>query len=323
MMDKFYQGDKLVEEYSAYGNIEVNEMARVARIQPFIEQRMEVVVDSSVPDDMELDDIPPHLKYSFDLYFVNSPAIYPVKNMIQCVSPGQLQCYNGRAWEDIPYRQDWAEWETYIEEMEKINYPFVVLPTDDMHPRTWNLLEDSRMRLFKTLLNDNHKQVTLKEFEEKWIHLFNPEYQNNHELPIAAWLHISGTASSYVDVIEVNSDRTARVIFTVPPIMSLNQGETSIMDGKTPINIQNVVMRCRSESAVIPNSGEERFASTFNSAAGVPEELSKHAKMWKIIYDRYGWNFITETNNNVNDQTTVKANGKGSIIDDQMDDIVF
>lgn len=323
MLDRYYNGNNLLEEYSKFGELEINEIEHVARIKPFIEQRVEIIVDSSVSDDVELDDIPPHLKYTIDLFFINSPAIYPTKHLIQCSEPGQLQVYNGRAWVDMPYVDDWANWEEYVKEMDNIYYPFVVLPNVNIHPRTWGLIDNSVMRLFKTLLEDNHKQVTIKEFDEKWVHLFNPAHQNNPELPIAAWLSVSVTASSYVDVIQINADKTATILFTVPPIMSFNSGETSIMDGKTPINIQNVIMRSRSESAIVPKSGNTRIYNTFAEATAESTELSKHAKMWKIIYDRYGWDF-TGDGNNVNNQTPTKvANGTGSIVDDQMDDTIF
>lgn len=324
MIERFYNGTKLLEEYSKFGEVKISQMSNVAKIIPHVEQRVEIIVDDSVDPEMELDDIPPHLKRTIDLYFVNSPAIYPTKYLMQCVSPGQLQGYNGRAWVDIDYREDWAEYEEYIKDMEHIYYPFVVLPNMDFHPRTWSLLDEGRMRLFKTLLQDNHKQVTIKEFEEKWIHIFNPAHQDNPQLPIAAWLSVAGNASSYVDVIEITSDRQAIVLFTVPPIMSFNEGETSIMDGKTPINIQNVIMRCRSESAVIPRSGDTRFLDIFTEASTESEVLSKHMRMWKVIYERYGWSFITDGSNTVNNQTPKQAiNGSGSIADDQMEDIVF
>lgn len=323
MMDRFYNGNKLVEEYSAFGEVQVNEMSRVARIIPFIEQRVEVIIDSSVGDDVAEEDIPPHLKASIDLFFINSPAIYPVKHMIQCVEPGKLQTYNGRAWVDITYRDEWEFWEELVGEMERIHYPFVVLPNCNIFPRTWNLLEESRMRIFRTLLEQNNPQVTIKEFEEKWVHLFNPAHRDNPELPIAAWLSVSGTAGSYVDVIEITSDRQAIILFTVPPLMSFNDGETSVLDGKTPINIQNLIMRCRSESAVVPMSGEQRLINTFNEASGKSESMTKHLQMWKIIYDRYGWEFITDVNNDVSNDTTKVSDGNRPADEDKMEDIVF
>lgn len=324
MMDNYYKGQDLVDEYSKFGSVEVNQMHGVARIVPHVEQRYEVIVDSSVPDDVELEDIPPHLKYGIDLFFVNTPAIYPVKHMLQCVSPGKLQVYTGKVWEDTAYVEEWAAWEGYVEEMPNIYYPFVVLPNQNIYPRTWRLMDNERMTLFKTLLADNNRQVTLADWEKTWMHLFNPENHSNPDYPIAAWMHICTSPNAYVDVITVNPDRTANVIFTVPPLMSLNQGLSSIMEGKKTINIESMVMRCRSESAVVPHSGDERLLRTFESNQAEPQELSKHAKMWKVIYDRYGWSFITEDGNTVNKQPIVQAsNGSGSIVDDQMDDIVF
>lgn len=300
MMNDYYNGNKLVEEYSSVGLIELNKMSGVARIQPFIEERVEIIVDSSVDDSVDLADIPPHLKYTLELFFVNSKAIYPTKNMIQCVSPGKLQTYTGKVWEDIPYREEWVSWEEYVKEMDKINYPFVVLPNQNIYPRTFRLLDSNKMELFKTLLKDNNRQVTLKEFEEKWVHLFNPANANNPDFPISAWMHICTSPNAYVDVIEVNSNRSFNIVFTVPPLMSLNQGASSVMADKKTINYESTIMRCRSESAVIPNSGDMRLLETFTSNQALPKELSKHAQMWKIIYDRYGWKFITDSDNDVN-----------------------
>lgn len=323
MMSDYYNGDKLVEEYSAVGTIEINKMSGVARIQPFIEERVEIIVDSSIDDSVPLDEIPPHLKHTLELFFINSKAIYPTKHMIQCVSPGKLQTFTGKVWEDIPYRDEWTSWEEYIKDMDKINYPFAVLPNQNIYPRTFRLLDSNKMELFKTLLKDNNRQVTIREFEEKWVHLFNPENINNPDFPISAWMHICISPNAYVDVIEINSDKTIKVIFTVPPLMSLNPGISSVMANKKTINYESTIMRCRSESAVIPNSGDTRLLETFTSNQAAPVELSKHAQMWKTIYDRYGWKFITDGDNDVNsEKNMVKANARQPIVD-QMDDIIF
>lgn len=323
MMDNFYNGNKLVEEYSSVGVVELNQMAGVARIQPFVEERVEIIIDDSIGPEVDLEDIPPHLKHTLELFFINTKAIYPTKHMIQCLSPGKLQTFTGKVWEDIPYRDEWSSWEDYIKEMDKIDYPFVVLPNQNIYPRTFRLIEANKMELFKTLLQNNNRQVTLKEFEDKWVHLFNPANENNPDYPLAAWMHVCISPNAYVDVIEVNSDRSANIVFTVPPLMSLNQGSSSVMADKKTVHIENMIMRCRSESAVIPKSGDGRLLNTFTTNQAEPQELSKHAQMWKTIYDRYGWSFITDSNNSViSNKNTVTANA-GQHYEDQMDDIIF
>lgn len=321
MMEGYYNGEKLVQEFSKFGTMQLNSQMGVARIQPHVEQRTEIIVDSSVPADVPLDEIPPHLKHTIELFFVNTAAIYPVKQMIQCVAPGKLQTYTGKVWEHIQYRDEWKAWEEYTTDMEHIQYPFVVLPSADFHPRTWRLMDQGKMELFKTLLTDNHRQITLQEFNAKWAKLFYPDNVGKEEFPISAWLHISETPSAYVDVIEIQPDRSAKIVFTVPPLMSFNQGLSSIMGDKKSITIDTMIMRCRSESAVIPNSGDERLIDTFTSNQAEPEELTNHTKMWLHIFGLYGWSF-TGDGNTVNNNVKVNNNVHGDY-EDEMDDFIF
>ncbi len=322
MMDNFYDGDKIIEKFGKYGDIELNEHHAVARILPHIENRIEVIVDSSIPEDTPLDDIPPHLKQTIELYFVNIPAIYPEKGMIQCVSPGVLETFTGKVWEKMPYREEWAAWEQYVAEMQHIEYPFTVLPSEQMYPRTWRLMDRDKMELFKTLLTGNNRQVTIQELNARWAQLFHPDNYNSPDHPIAAWLAVSETPSAYVDVVEMQADRTAKILFTVPPLMSLNEGMSSIMAEKKSINIESMIMRSRSESQVIPNSGDQRIVDTLGSNQAEPELISKHAEMWRHIFKLYKWSFVTEGTDSVSTNNTTGSNADDKY-DDEMEDIIF
>lgn len=319
MMEEFYDGDKLISEFSKYGEIQLNKDEGVARIVPHLEHRTEIIVDSSVHEDVEIEDIPPHLKQTIELFFVNTPAIYPEKGMIQCTSPGVLQTYTGKVWESLPYRDEWKSWEEYVNEMDHIDYPFTVLPSEYMYPRTWRLMDRDRMELFKTLLTGNNRQVTIQEFNSRWAQLFHPNNYNSPNHPISAWLAVSETPSAYVDVIEVQSDRTAKILFTVPPLMSLNEGISSIMADKKSINIESMVRQSRSESEKIPKSGNKRIMETLSSNQADPEQLSKHAQMWQHIFKLYKWDFVTEETDNVNSKPVRHI--ENDKYEDEMDDI--
>ena len=81
MIDNFYKAQEIVNDYSKYGKFQLNSATGVLRMEPFVEQRIEVTIDPSVPEDMDLDEIPPHLKQTLELYFVSSEAIHPAKQM--------------------------------------------------------------------------------------------------------------------------------------------------------------------------------------------------------------------------------------------------
>lgn len=309
MNDSFYNVQEIANQYSQYGEVEYNPNAGVMRLKPFVEQRTEIMVDPSVPEDMEVEDIPPHLKTTLELYFVNAEALHANKHMIRCVAPGQLQTFLGKVWKDIPYREEWRSWEDYVAEMEKIDYPFIVLPNDHFIPRSFMLVQSDKMEKFKSILREPNRQVSLEEFESKWVFLFHPDALGNPDFPIDSWRHVAESPSAYVDVVTPNGDGTVNIEFTVPPLLSLNQGRSSIVSDDLPIAMDSFIKRCNSESSVIPKSGDDRFIETMEQLRATPQELNKHYAMWKKIYERYGWK-ITGDEDSVNTETVeIKQDG--------------
>lgn len=313
-ISNYYNVQELADEYSKYGKMELNSAAGIARLVPFVEHRVEIIVDESVPDEMEVDDIPPHLKQTIDLYFVNAEALHPAKYMIRCSAPGKLQTYSGKVWQDIPYRNEFQSWEGYIDEMENIHYPFIVLPNKEFIPRSFLLIQNNKMELFKSILNGPNRQVLLSEFESRWVHLFHPDAIGTEAYPLDAWIHVAESHNAYVDVVTPNGDGTVNIVFTVPPIMSLNQGRSSVVKDDLPISVESLVKRCSSESNVIPRSGDGRFLETMSGMIVNPEETNKHYQMWRKIYKYYGWK-ITGEEDDVKEVVEEKKRNAGNEAD--------
>lgn len=298
-MEQYYKIDEIIAKYSKVGSVMINAEG-VVMVEPFVEHQIEIMVDPSVPADMELDDIPPHLKTTVDLYFYNVESIYPTKGMIACFGPGKLKKWLGKVWTDEPYSSEWKEWEENIAQMDKINYPFTVMPHTSVYPKTIKMIENDVMNVLSTIKNIGRRQISLQEFESMWVHLFNPNNHDPKEWPIAAWLHIAETPNSYVDVVEVNSDKTFNVLFTVPPLLSLNStcNNSSVMKEDVNINYTNMAMRASEDSNRVPESGNDRIRATLNNTLADPEHLDEHKRMWEIIGKRYGFSLFTDVANN-------------------------
>lgn len=322
-MKKLYKLEETYAHYSKLGTVAIND-AGILRVEPFVEHRIEVTVDPSVEPDIELDDIPPHLKQIYELYFYSLEAIYPRRDMIACFSPGVVKRFIGKTWVDHPYNEDWAEWEKYKQEMPNIHYPFIVLPHQNVIPKTIRLMEERTMKILKTLNNIGHRQITIQEFEKTWIHLFNPKNHDADEWPVMAWLHVAETPGSYVDVVQVNNDKTATVLFTVPPLMSYNIGHdgsrSSVIKDTTNVNYQNMAMRAMEESSRIPGAGNERIYGTLQSSMAEPEELEKHKQMWEAIANRYGFSLFTDVANSLDKEKVVE---KQHVNDDGQEGEIF
>lgn len=314
-MEHYYKIDEVIQKYSKVGSVMINPEG-VVMVEPFVEHRIEVMVDPSVGEDVELEEIPPHLKTTIDLYFYNVDSIYPTKGMVACFEPGKLKKWLGKAWIEVPYTEDWKNWESDISDMDKINYPFTVMPHASVYPKTIKMINNDVMKVLSTIKDIGRRQITIQEFEKLWVHLFDPRKHDPNDWPISAWLHIAETPNSYVDVIEVNPDKSYKVLFTVPPLLSLNndRNNSSIMKETVNINYTNMAMRASEESNRIPESGNDRIRATLNNTLAEPEHLNEHIKMWEIIGKRYGFSLFTDPENN-----TGEVNAQEKYSDEESD----